>query len=126
MSGADIVDLAVAVGKVALVLTVVGGMAFMAALIIDPPPERGAETPVADLTIERVNETHVRIVHAGGDAIPAENLLVTVDGRARPLGRVDPLTQGEAIAVQAPEGVLVEVYWAGEEISPKLLERERL
>lgn len=97
------------VGAVLVGALVVGG--GVAALAAVTAPSRAPAPPDADWTLERVDDTHVRLVHAGGDAVDAERLVVTVDGYDRPAtwsGSVDP---GESGLVRASGGQLVRLYW---------------
>jgi len=95
---------------VALVLGVVfaGGVV---ALQFDPPERDGG--PDAAWTVERLNDTHVRVTHDGGEPVRTENLHVTVDGLERATDFADPVAPGDSTVVPASDDALVRVAWEG-------------
>lgn len=99
-----------AVGAV-LVLAVLAGVGVVALNVSSTPD--GDARPEANWTVERVNDSHVRIAHAGGEPFPADRLLVSVDGVHRNAGWPDPVTEGDATVVQAREGAVIRLYWDG-------------
>lgn len=95
---------------VALVLALVLAVGVLA-LNFDPPDAAGA--PDANWSIERVNDSHVRVTHAGGQPVRTENLRVTVDSLERSTDFTDPVTPGENATVDASDGSMVRVVWNG-------------
>jgi hypothetical protein len=91
------------VGLVGVVLAGLGG-----------PSDRAANAPEADWTLERVNGSHVRVVHAGGDAVPATDLVVTVDGVRRRASWDGVVAEGDSGVVHADRGTVVQLYWTNE------------
>lgn len=89
-------------------LLVAGGVV---ALNFDPPATE--EPPAANWTIERVDDTHVRVTHAGGDPVPTDELRVTVDSIRRSTDWSDPVTVGESTVIDASTGTNVRVVWQG-------------
>lgn len=72
-----------------------------------------AEPPNAEWRLERVNESHVRITHAGGERVPASDLVVTVEGYERDVTWSGMVTEGDATVVQATEDRGIHLYWNG-------------
>jgi hypothetical protein len=54
----------------------------------------------ADLRLERINDTHAKIVHGGGDPVESENLIVTVDSYERPVEMPPVLAEGDEIVFE--------------------------
>lgn len=107
---------------VAILLSV--GVLFLAATTA---PTRQPDVPTADWSLDRVNDTHVRIAHAGGDAIEGTNLVVTVDGYERTAHWPPRVVEGDTVVVRAPPGRLVRLYWDnGDRGARRLLERWQL
>jgi FlaG/FlaF family flagellin (archaellin) len=108
---------------VALLLGVVfaGGVV---ALNFDPPEQE--RVPDADWTIERVNDTHVRVTHAGGDPIRTENLHVTVDGLERATDFTNPVAPEDSTVVAASDSSLVRVAWEGSQTQREIMASERV
>lgn len=109
---------------VVLVLAVVAALGVVALNLGSPPAGEGA--PAANWTVERVNETHVRVVHAGGDPVRTADLRVTVDGLERDAAWTDPVTESERAVVAASEGTVVRVVWAGGRGDREVMHRERV
>lgn len=110
---------------VVLVLAVVGGVVFVGALVVNPP-ENPQNAPEVNWTLERANDTHVRIVHAGGEPLGADELLVSVDGNRREFATSDPTVgEGDELVVRAAEGTNVELHWTGGERGAVFLARWR-
>lgn len=93
----------IVVGLVGVVIAGLGG-----------PSDRAANAPEAEWTLERVNDSHVRVVHAGGDAVPAEDLVVTVDGVRRRASWDGVVSEGDPGVVHADRGTVVQLYWTNE------------
>lgn len=71
--------------------------------------------PEANWSVDRVNDTHVRIVHEGGDAVQADDLIVVVGKVDRGIRRQKILQKGEGLVVAVPRNESVVLYWkAGE------------
>lgn len=100
---------------VALVLLVVLGTGLAVYGALDIAGQDGSETPSINFTAERVNDTHVAIVHDGGDVVRGEELVLTIDGRDRVPAERFPtsVSDGDAAVLQAREGRTVRVYWTG-------------
>lgn len=69
------------------------------------------EPPDVDWTIERVGPGAVNITHAGGEPVPAGELIVSVAGVERATGREDVITEGEAITVPSRPGQEIQLFW---------------
>jgi FlaG/FlaF family flagellin (archaellin) len=95
---------------VVLVVAVAAGVGVVA---LNVGSAEESTRPEADWTVERVNDTHVKVVHAGGDPLPAERLLVTTDGVPRSADWPDPVTEDDAATVRAREGTVVKLFWDG-------------
>lgn len=108
---------------VALVLGVVfaGGVV---ALQFDTPEQQ--QVPDADWAVERLNDTHVRVTHDGGDPVRTENLHVTVDGLERATDFTDPAAPGDSTVVPASDGALVRVAWEGGRTEREIMASERV
>jgi len=97
------------VGVVGLV--VVGlSVAGLAAVTAD---ERGGGAPDAEWSFERVNDSHVRIAHAGGDPVEPAELIISVDGYRQNVEWGGAVTEGDAVTVRVSDGQVVRVYWTG-------------
>jgi hypothetical protein len=96
----------------ALVVFVLGGL-VVAGLAATTAPDRAADLPEAEWTAERVNGTHVRIAHAGGEAVAAEELLVRAEGYRRRTNWDGLVTEGDSTAIEASEGQVVRLKWTG-------------
>lgn len=105
------------------ILTLVGiGLAVAIALAIGvlllaatSAPSRQPDVPTAEWSLDRVNDTHVRITHTGGDAIEGTHLVVSVDGYERAVNWPPRVVEGDAVVVRAPPGRLVRLYWDGDD-----------
>lgn len=112
----DLVGLALVLGVVVAVGVV--------ALNFAPPEGDGA--PDADWTVERVNDSAVRITHAGGEPVRTDEIRVTVDSLERDADWTDPVTADESTTVPANEGSLVRVVWNGGRGDREVMARERV
>ena len=93
----------IVVGIVGVVLAGMGG-----------PSTDVADAPDAEWTLDRVNDSHVRITHRGGDAVPAADLVVTVDGVRRRVSWDGLVAEGDAGTVRAGRGMIVDLYWTND------------
>lgn len=116
MDGDRLLD---AVGIV-LVLAVVASLLFVGMMVVDPP-ENTHDEPTTDWTLQRENDTHVRIVHAGGESVHADDLMVTVDGDRQTVTASGRVNEGDALVVAAEPGSNIELYWTGGRGGPVLL-----
>jgi hypothetical protein len=94
-SGGDRLLTLVGVGLVAAVVLALGVVAVAFAV---GPSDGGAVE--ADLRLERVNDTHAKIVHAGGEPVESENLVVTVDSYERPVDMPRLLAEGDEVVFE--------------------------
>lgn len=99
--------LLIGVGLV-VALLVASGIAVLAAVTA---PSRTPDTPVADWQLERVDGTHVRITHAGGDPVRGDRLVVSVEGYDRRADWPDRVTTGDSVVVTASEDQTIRLYW---------------
>lgn len=71
-------------------------------------------TPEVNFSVERVNDTHVRLVHASGDTVRGEDLVLTVNNRERGQETFPTsFAEGESTIVRAAEERTITVYWTG-------------
>lgn len=109
-----------------LVVAVISSFALLVFVGMDAPAS--SPNPETDWTLDRVNDTHVRFVHAGGESVDAAELKATVDGRARPVSWSGQVTEGESGVVRARTGSqrIVRLYWTGGRADRELLQQWRL
>lgn len=119
----DDADTALHLVGAALVLAIVAGLVVVGLSIANPSDDQG---PDAEWTVERVDDSTVRVTHAGGGAVRTEQLRVTVDGVRRSTNWSDPVTEGDSARVPASEGSVVRVVWDGGRGERTVMERERL
>lgn len=106
---------------VALVVVIVVSVAAIALSSLSGQPDA---TPDADWTLTRVNDSFVRITHAGGEPVATTNLTVAVDGRPRhPAWTREVLTDGEHGVVRADGDATVVLFWEREAAKRRVLER---
>jgi hypothetical protein len=99
---------------VVLALFIVVGVVGVVLAGVSGPSSTGADAPDADWRLDRVNESHVRIAHGGGDAVPAADLVVTVDGVRRRVAWDGLVAEGDTGTVRADRGMIVELYWTND------------
>jgi hypothetical protein len=99
---------------VVLALFIIVGVVGVVIAGLSGPSSSGADAPDADWTLDRVNDSHVRVTHAGGDAVPAADLVVTVDGVRRRVAWDGLVAEGDTGAVRADRGMIVELYWTND------------
>lgn len=74
----------------------------------------GEPAPTVNFSVERINDTHVRLVHAGGDTVRGEELVLTVNNRERGQESFPTsFAEGEAAIVQVAEDRTIRVHWTG-------------
>jgi len=88
--------------------------------------QQGASVPDTEWNLTRLNESHVRITHAGGEPIRTEKLSVTVDGTPRrPRWASSFLTADDSGVVRADAGSSVVLLWQRSEAERIVIERWR-
>ncbi|MFB6138850.1 MAG: type IV pilin [Halosimplex sp.] len=110
--GAAIVA-AVVVGVVVVGLNIAGGASDV-------------DAPDVNWTVERINDTAVRVTHAGGDPVRTDELAVRVESYRRKTDWTDPVTEGESTVVQASEGSTVRIVWSPGRGEDVIMYSERL
>lgn len=108
---------------VGLVVAVLLGLGVVA---LNFSPSDDGDVPDADWTVDRVNDTHVRIAHAGGDAVTDSELVVTVDGTPRTAtwnGTAGAVTRGDSTVVHVRPNQVVGVSWEAGHTERQTLER---
>ena len=126
MEDINFIKLAIRIGKIALILGIVLSLLLVAVQITETPEVQQRDMPGIEWDIERINSTHVSIKHIAGEPIEVESVLITVEGRGRPIHKVDPIEQGDVIITQAYEGTLVEIFWEQENEYLRLMHRSRV
>jgi hypothetical protein len=82
----------------------------------------GVEPPQANWTAERINDTHIRITHVGGEPVQANDLIAVVGKTERAIRYDRTLVNGASITVAAPTTERVVLYWnPGETVRRKQL-----
>ena len=107
-------DLLLNVLGVVLALFIVVGLVGVVLSGISGPSTQVADAPDATWTLERINESHVQLTHSGGDAVPASDLVVTVDGVRRRVSWSGVVNEGDTGVVRADRGLVVQLYWTNE------------
>jgi hypothetical protein len=99
---------------VALALFIVVGIVGVVLAGLGGPSTSVADAPDANWSLERANASHVELTHRGGDAVPATDLVVTVDGVRRRVSWEGVVTDGDTGLVRADRGTVVELYWTND------------
>lgn len=73
------------------------------------------EAPAVNWTAERINDTHVRLIHDGGPPVQINDLIVVVGKTDRGIRRDRQIYSGEGFVVPAQDGAQVGLYWKPEE-----------
>jgi FlaG/FlaF family flagellin (archaellin) len=108
---------------IVLVLALVGSLALVA-IAATSVQQQSTTAPEADWTLTRINESHVRISHAGGDPVRTDRLSVAVDGTPHQLHwSATMLTEEEYGIVRAGEHTTVTLLWQRSEADRKMLKR---
>jgi hypothetical protein len=93
----------------AVVILVVGVALLLAGplsvLYEDPGP------PETEWTTQRVNDTHVQVVHVDGESVDADRLVLTVDGTQRSPDWPETVSSGTVVIVEASPGSTVAISW---------------
>jgi hypothetical protein len=108
-----------------LVVFVVGTVVLVGFLVATgQPADSGEAVPAVNWSVDRVNDTHVRVAHVGGPPVDAVNLTVTVDGAERSTGWSGRVVRGRSTTLSAqPDAVVRVFYGVGDQRT--LLVRER-
>ena len=108
---------------VAPVLAILGAFALIG-IGVTSAPQESTTTPETEWTLTRVNESRVRVSHAGGEPVRIEHLSVAVDGQPRRVRwTATTLVDGEYGVVRASEGIRVTLVWERSEADRTILER---
>jgi hypothetical protein len=99
---------------VVLALFIVVGIVGVVLAGLSGPSTDVEDAPDADWELERVNDSHVRLTHGGGDVVPATDLVVTVDGVRRRVSWSGNVVEGDAGTVRADRGMIVELFWTND------------
>lgn len=94
----------------AIVVAVVGGLVVVGLNIAGG--SGGVDAPDVNWTVERVDDTAVRITHAGGEPVRTDDLTVRVESYRRATDWSDPVSESESTVVQASEGSTVRIVWS--------------
>lgn len=95
----------------ALALFIVVGLVGVVLAGVSGPSTQAADAPDAEWSLTRLNASHVQLAHAGGEAIPANDLVVTVDGIRRRVTWDGLVSEGDTGVVRADRGTVVQLYW---------------
>jgi FlaG/FlaF family flagellin (archaellin) len=106
-----------------LILAVVAGLVVVG---LNFSGSAGEQPPEADWTIERINDTHVRVTHASGDPVRTDELRVTADSVRRAANWTDPVSDGESAVIPASDGSLIRIVWNGGRGDRSIMAQERV
>lgn len=110
-------------GLVVFIMVGIGGLVLTASFVQD---ESGAN-PDTEFGLTRINATHVRITHAGGEAVPTEDLTVTVDGiPVEAQWSSSMLTEGEYGLVRVSQATRLTLLWQHSENERDVLRQWKL
>ena len=109
--------------SVALGVFILIGIALLIFAAMNVPSDGSGHPPQASWTLDRVNATHVRITHAGGEPVSTTNLSVTVNGARRSLTWAGTFTESDTGLVAARPNAEVQLYWIGGRGDRVLLKR---
>ncbi|MFB6080732.1 MAG: hypothetical protein ABEJ81_07030 [Haloferacaceae archaeon] len=99
------------VGGLVLGLTILAMIGVLAMAFVEAPGGGATAGPNAEWSVSRVNDTHVRITHAGGEAVEIDRLVVTVDGYERRASWSGTIREGDAGVVRAGHDLRLRLYW---------------
>jgi hypothetical protein len=108
---------------VALVLAVVIALGVIAVNFDRPADE---PEPDGNWSVERVDNSRVEVTRTDGEPVTPGEVVVTVDGVRRNAEWTDPIVPGSSVTVDASEGSLVRVVWAGGRGERERLHEQRL
>ncbi|MCH2453786.1 MAG: hypothetical protein MK159_04165 [Halobacteriales archaeon] len=126
MEDINFIKLAIKIGKIVLILGIGLSLLLIAVQITETPEVQKRDMPGIEWDIERINSTHVSIKHISGEPIGVESVLITVEGRGRPIHKTGSIEQGDVIVTQAYAETLVEIFWEQENEYLRLMHRSRV
>ena len=126
MEDKDFIKLAIKVGKIALILGIALSLLLVAIQITETPKVQERDMPGIEWDVERINSTHILVKHVSGEPIEVERVLITVEGRGRPIHKIGLIEEGDVIVTQAYVGTLIEVFWEQENEYLRLMHRSRV
>tara|TARA_B100000686_G_scaffold300003_1_gene334221 strand:- start:63 stop:443 length:381 start_codon:yes stop_codon:yes gene_type:complete len=126
MEDINFIKLAIKIGKIVLILGICLSLLLIAVQITETPEVQKRDMPGIEWDIERINSTHVSIKHISGEPIGVESVLITVEGRGRPIHKTGSIEQGDVIVTQAYAETLVEIFWEQENEYLRLMHRSRV
>lgn len=95
----------------AVLLLIAVGVAVFGAIEASSDAE---SRPSAEFEVERINDTHATLVHAGGDTLAGDELVVTINGRERVVEFPEQVVQGTEVVLQVRADRTLRVYWTGD------------
>ncbi len=94
-----------------LVLAVVVGLGIVVLAGANLGPGSGEQPPAVNWTVHRIDGETVRLTHSGGEAVEADDLVVTVEGFERRTTWSGTLSEGDSTTVRASVDQVLRVYW---------------
>ena len=112
------------VGLVLLILVMLGALVITANYV----QEESGAAPDTEWALTRINDSYVRVTHAGGEPVSASSLSITVDGVPTdtewPAGTV---AEGDSVVVRVgPQASRLTLLWQHTERDRDVLRRWRL
>lgn len=100
-------------------LTMVGGILVLGVLIALgvviiaglSAPDTASDAPEMSWTVDRINDSHVRLTHQGGDQVDSESLVITVNGVRRHPSWDETISEGDSAVIRAGSDELIRLYW---------------
>lgn len=85
------------------------------------------EAPDAEWSLTQINDSYIRIEHAGGEPVSARNVTVTVNGRpVHPEWTAEVLTENDSAIVRVSQDNRVRLLWQRSESDSDVLKRWNL
>jgi len=97
---------------VVLVVALVAALGI-AVLAATSAPARESSPPDANWTLDRVNDSHVRITHDGGEPVPAAELVVMANRYERDVSWTGLVGPSDSGVVRVGEQQKVRLIWDG-------------
>jgi hypothetical protein len=112
------------VGLVLLILVMLGALVITAQYA----QEESGSAPDTEWTLTRINDSYVRVTHAGGEPVSASSLSMTVDGvPADPEWPAESVTEGDSVVVRVgTQASRLTLLWQHTERDRDVLRRWRL
>lgn len=86
--------------------------------------QTGSSIPDTSWNLTRVNESHAKITHVGGESVQTERLSVMVNQTARPTNWSAPvISNGEYGVVRVEEDTTLRILWRPDGSEPTVLYR---